>query len=56
MGNHYVIFDGTSAFVISESEYAQYADDPTVKIEFTDPDIDKCQDYADDLNIEIAGF
>ena len=51
MGLHYVLFDGTSAFVVDEQDMKSItSDDKDVKVIYKSMSIDKAFDYADLFN------
>ena len=51
MGLHYVLFDGTSAFVVDEQDaLSVIAEDKDVKIVYRSINIDKAFDFADLMN------
>ena len=51
MGLHYVLFDGTSAFVVDEQDMLSITtDDKDVKVIYKSMSIDKAFDYADLFN------
>ena len=50
MGLHYVLFDGTSAFVDEQDMKSITSDDKDVKVIYKSMSIDKAFDYADLFN------
>ena len=51
MGLHYVIFDGSSAYVVDEQDMLSItAKDKDTEVIFKSMNLDKASDFADDYN------
>lgn len=50
MSLHYVIFDGSSAYVVDEQDMLSITKDKDTEVVFKSMNLDKASDFADDYN------